>query len=238
MVGKVERIEELGFVKRWVAFLDFLGFRELVAEIEKDPQKAEALLENLRSPRQIYDHLAPHFTQLGKHGALRITGFSDSIVISAGHPYLVIHIANSFYALAMSLGLFIRGGIAVGTLYHDDEVVLGSAMIRAYLLESQVARVPRVVIDDAVVESLEGLRTADGQELRPFVESIVSTGDDGFRFLDPFTKDPTIGGTLPDWRERVRGVVTSELASARTQNRPDLISKFRWLQNRLEILDN
>ena len=43
-------------------------------------------------------------------------------------------------------GYFIRGALVKGPLYHDDKMIFGEALVRAYQLESEVVRYPRVMV--------------------------------------------------------------------------------------------
>jgi hypothetical protein len=48
-------------------------------------------------------------------------------------------------------GFFVRGAIVKGRLYHDDEMVFGEALVKAYSLENEVARYPQIMITSDVV---------------------------------------------------------------------------------------
>lgn len=48
----------------------------------------------------------------------------------------------------MGLGILIRGGIAIGPLYHSGQIVYGPAMNQAYLLESVYAVYPHIILDE------------------------------------------------------------------------------------------
>ena len=47
-----------------------------------------------------------------------------------------------------------RGGISAGLLYHDDnnenQILFGPAFNRAYQLESELASIPRIILDSKV----------------------------------------------------------------------------------------
>jgi hypothetical protein len=72
------------------------------------------------------------------------------------------------------LGFLVRGGITIGDIVHDEEVVFGPALNRAYHLEHDIAKYPRIVVDPEVVDEFG--------ELPWFV---VKEG--GAIFIDPFT---------------------------------------------------
>ena len=103
--------------------------------------------------------------------------FSDNIVISTAVkdgniPYFLRAIAI-MQLMTSSLGFLLRGGIAIGDIYHDDEVVFGPALVRAYELKSQIAVYPRIVLDKEVLDQghIQGFHVHE----------------DGIYFLDPFT---------------------------------------------------
>ena len=53
----------------------------------------------------------------------------------------------------VDLRLARRGGVAIGDIYHDDEAVFGPGLVRAYDIESNVAKFPRIVVDHEVLDT-------------------------------------------------------------------------------------
>ena len=49
-------------------------------------------------------------------------------------------------------GFLLRGGVTVGDVIHEDEIVFGPGLNRAYYLESKIARYPRFVLDPACIK--------------------------------------------------------------------------------------
>jgi len=94
-----------------------------------------------------------------------ITAFSDSIVLSFSSKSLNEYIKwNNCFITLMSIiqdfihrlalhGILLRGGIAMGQLFHEDGVILGQGLIDAYELE-QKAEYPRIMIADSIVKEL------------------------------------------------------------------------------------
>ena len=58
-----------------------------------------------------------------------------------------------------------RGAIVKGKLYHDDQIVFGSALVRAYELESTVVNFPRRFL------SRPDLNFGTAGEFRPYRET-------------------------------------------------------------------
>jgi len=168
--------------RRVVAFFDILGWRSEIVNAGTDPEK----IGRLRRIVIQYSRLL----RLPVMAPVNVTTFSDNVVISTppdqnNTPYFLREMAT-IQVMTLSLGFLLRGGIAVGEIYHDDEAVFGPALNRAYELESTVARVPRIVIDDDVAQ----IGKISGFD---FLE-------DGIRFLDPFTPK-----FLELWFERSEG---------------------------------
>ena len=130
-----------------VAFLDVLGFSSFVAADAKSsvPVHLERIIAALRDARS---------SAYAKE--LEVRAFSDSIVISAqlrpeaifGLFLAVIDLQRRF----MTKGVLIRGGIAFGKHHSSPDAIYSEALIRAYELERDQARFPRVLVDSDLLD--------------------------------------------------------------------------------------
>jgi len=149
-----ERVE---YQKRFVAFIDILGFRDIIDRSTCEPP--EIKIEDILSALNYPDPVGKGKMIIGEVGDIsnsdhKVTQFSDCIVISAeysdkGLLNLVDHIERIAFNL-LKLGFFCRGGISSGSLYHDSNIVFGPAMIEAYDLEHDKANCPRVILSKDV----------------------------------------------------------------------------------------
>lgn len=156
---------------RTIAFIDILGFYDLVS---RSAQNA-AFLKKLYNALKIVEYqgrvwVAQAFTnpkdspeqKKAQIDAMdfRSHAFSDCIVLSQRGTFVVplfISVAQLMMAL-MDLGVLVRGGISIGPLYHDTNVVFGPALIEAYKLESRSAKFPRILVSDHVyIASQDGI---------------------------------------------------------------------------------
>ena len=71
-------MKQVGYTPKYTAFIDILGFTDLVKKTEKDKTLFENVLKALRYSRNI-----PIFKKGGVSFGIRKTIFSDCIVISA-----------------------------------------------------------------------------------------------------------------------------------------------------------
>jgi hypothetical protein len=139
----------MAYEDRYVAFIDILGFREMVARMTRAPKFYGDMLENLRAMRRT---LPPREEKVATD--LRVQTFSDSIVLSTGptpdglwHLLFVVHdLANAL----LPRGIFIRGGVSRGKMHHENDILFGDAMVEAYDIETKVAGHPRIVLSKRV----------------------------------------------------------------------------------------
>jgi hypothetical protein len=154
-VDKVaDLVREVTYERRVVAFYDVLGWR---SHIKRAGQKAAdiSLLRRLilKTARA---------TRIDKGLELRVTTFSDNVVISqvpgANTSQLLMQLAIWQLGAAIT-GFLMRGGVTIGDLIHENEAVFGPGLNRAYYLESKIAMYPRIVLDPLCMEEFGDLGT-------------------------------------------------------------------------------
>lgn len=145
-----------------VAYLDILGFKSMIDSDSHLPVFA------LRFIKKFIDVF--YNSTSGKHGDVesideyddqglpKATMFSDSIVISQpikelDYPTFIDLVAQLQYGL-FSKGILVRGGISYGKLYHDENYLFGKGLIKAYLLESNYADYPRILVDEDLINTV------------------------------------------------------------------------------------
>lgn len=138
--------QEVGAYKdRYCAFVDILGFRQLIDRLGTESSQFEALRALLARV-----HGAKSDGPSDQPSDFRAQSISDAVAIST----LPTHggLANIFNApqlLAVDLlveGYFIRGAVVRAPLYHDDRMVFGRALVQAYSLETEVVKFPRIMV--------------------------------------------------------------------------------------------
>ena len=153
-----------------VLFLDILGYSNIISNC-KDKQMENYYLDKIHSimsnlsrfieKRHIYIDQQNDNLHLSRFRSLL---FSDNILFFA--PYKnEIDKDNLYMNLLFGLSeflvryakedIFFRGGITAGNLYYDENLhfVFGSGLVKAYTLESSVAKYPRIVIDNELKPS-------------------------------------------------------------------------------------
>jgi hypothetical protein len=158
----------------FVAFVDILGFGDMVLRDCESATPGEIHLPNLKA--------AIH-SSLGSAEAVeaRITQFSDSIVIASPF-YAQQDKLLAFLSLVADLqrslfdrDILCRGGVSHGRHFHDDILLFSQGLIEAYRLESHVAQDPRIVVSTETIDLLfpDGIK-----------ENVVLLDADGVSFLN------------------------------------------------------
>jgi hypothetical protein len=145
------------FSEKFVAFVDVVGFKSLVAESESGTGIPLAeLLELLQKlgtgkERGRFDKygptLCPMAPRIEKNLDFRVTQISDCVIVSsevspAGVINLVSHCWGAVIEL-MARGIMCRGYIRRGSIFHTDTQVIGSGYQEAYSAESRVSAFKR-----------------------------------------------------------------------------------------------
>jgi hypothetical protein len=158
-----------------VSFLDILGFKNLVAT-----STASEVLDVLRGKATLALYSPVPMKTRGDvlqfrdvHGT-RTVSFSDLLVNvtplrneSPLYPLFDQLSSLGFRQFMLAKrGIFVRGGITLGEIYIDKSAVFGPALIRAYELESVIAKWPIIAIDPELVDWIgeEGVRYLQSRE--------------------------------------------------------------------------
>lgn len=154
----------VNYEHRIFAFVDILGFADLVEESDRDTSKIVRiykLLERTKSMAQLpighkFNYLQVDLAKFRSHI------FSDSITMSC--PYesfdyfnvIIAWVIRYQYFMWAEEGYFLRGAIVYGRIFDDESspMLFGPAMVTAYRLETKTAKWPRILVDSSVVKKL------------------------------------------------------------------------------------
>ena len=130
------------YQQKYVAFLDMLGFSNLVQQSGSDPSAHARVLEAI-------ERLKETACDNPKTGMIS-TYFSDCIVLSCDRsPRGLNDMLRSLTMIAENLlvvDVLVRGGLAMGAMHHDRQLMFGPAMLDAYRMESKEVGHPTVLI--------------------------------------------------------------------------------------------
>lgn len=225
--AKAKKYEE-----RIVLFIDFLGFKEHVQKTIQDPPFLTKLLDAMDQVAAIAkDDKEFHKSQ-------RITHFSDCIVVSyrvdeeSAVFWLLMEIAFCVVGL-VEAGFLLRGALTVGPLHHSKKHVVGPALVEAYRMESKVAKYPRVLIDEKIIDVAKAAHPEDHDEEHEerFVRDFMTEDADGKHYFDYVSWRSVVaimGGDndgYPAYLHQVGELVHAGLK----HDEPDVLAKYLWL---------
>ena len=155
-----------------IAFLDILGFKNLVMKEECD--YLYNVFQKIRISSQtrfkLNDESVDAFS-LVKHYVM-----SDSIIL-----YIDASIKDSFFALvrtcqylqmsllAMETPILVRGGITSGPIFSENEIIYGKGLVNSYLLEENTAINPRIVFTKQTLD--EG--QTNYEKIKPGIDDLA-----------------------------------------------------------------
>lgn len=197
--------------QHFVAFLDVLGFSEMVEADLVAPSQG-----NLSKLFRCHQSAAVIFRD---DVNCQVIQFSDSIVVAMPYDALKFEWFASrvadYQRLLLDERLLCRGGIAVDEHFSNGSFTFSAGLIRAYRVESTAARYPRVVVSPEVL----ALVYPNGQAIPPFLVK----EDDGLLFVDYL-------GLTRKRKPKLLNAVVSELVSNLSANlSPSVREKGHWL---------
>lgn len=246
---------------RLIAFIDILGFKEIIKQSEIDPEKIEfisSILNYLKDweSQDKWDLKLVEIEEDAQYkgvknfdirGKTNVTAFSDSIVVSVKiddninemASTLIVHLSH-IGSLLLEKGVLIRGGLTVGNLIHDDNgTVFGQGMIDAYLLETKSAKYPRIILSNKIIEALN--YPIDNKINRYPYHQYLERFEDGcigfHQLIHYCVTDGWIEMTpeiLARRLEIVRKVIVQGLDSS--FENPDVFEKYKWMMEKYNNL--
>lgn len=210
---------EVQYEKRIVAFVDVLGFSNLVYS------RTTGLIS------RYFNFVTHNFQEAVSKYGFRFLIVSDSIVLSAPDNKESLKLCVMvLYRLQQKLieeeGILLRGGVSHGDLYMgaEDNIMFGPALINAYKLELQ-AKYPRIIMDRSFI-------TRYYRDTKELLDELVwvryqSSGGyiPDFVYLDYFR------GIVFSTQKRKLEKVVSTLKAGYYNN--EHIEKFEWFKQQL-----
>lgn len=163
--------------KSWVAFIDFLDTKSLIAGLT--PQRLNRLRQAVRDASAELRH-----DGTGEDPEA-ILWFTDNVaVVVPERPSEAISTLDSmvkgiarFQQRMLDHGLIARGAISWGDAYIDNQFATGQAIVDAYQYESKTVQFPRVALHPSVIDRMTGAHA------RAF-RRLCTEQSDGIPFVD------------------------------------------------------
>ena len=223
----------------YVAFLDILGFKEVVMNnsidlvahllcgVNERIESSEIALHyavSLKADGPRNDKFQQFNRSLWKS---RIISMSDSIVVVVPH--------YNQYSLAVMIDLcdylqtelftiskepiLLRGAIAKGEIYVNNGIVCGKALVEAYLAEENSSIYPRIIMSKDIYCSGRMVSKEDNYK--------VNIDNDGYYYIDSYS----VCMDNPEIEKRLRNLIAKNMNGYSSTK---VREKYLWIQRKLD----
>ena len=211
----------------YIAFLDMLGFKDLINQSDCDD--IYRILSKLDLPS---DNIIDDGEIIMRMDEIKMKIMSDSICfyIDSKREHALTGLLLTcllFQAELMNLAppIMLRGAIVKGSFYANADITFGPGLTNAYLLEEKSARVPRVILTKETLES------ENSELLRKYRDRLVFEDEDAYWTINCFGTEFGILESKIDWnqiQEHVNSVLSSTTDSS-------IREKYLYLRKRLDM---
>jgi len=238
-----------------VAWIDLLGFKEELKAADTEEKLQEAY-RRIRRVHQEFDKESasanPDQNELNHHLGKRLIALSDGLVIalnlesdSPDAEVMAPYDRIGFYLEGLKLaqtrcafrGDFVRGAVAIGSFWFEDDILLSPALVAAYEAETHFAKNPVIVLPRNLADLVRTGRSEAGyapdydpmSRLFRGCEWLGESSQSEFvmlNFLHNFHDDEDPETRLPLFYEKVK--------SARAAAPSIAQSKYDWLLGYIE----
>ena len=224
------------YVDQIISFLDILGFADAIERSATDP----ALTAEIRRALTLAPFSSPllgppnYPAGMSYSASVVTTNFSDSLVVSAEKTVsgllTVIEMSRAFACVLLQMGMLVRGGVSSGFLIHEDHILFGPGMVSAYRLESQTAKVARIILDSDTSNFARACGHAD-EVISDYLNASLRTDDDSLTYLHVLRElmedvEAKKNDQLrQDWWGTVRKTISDQLVA--TRGKP-FANKVEW----------
>lgn len=162
-LNDIDSLEYVPHSNMYFAFVDVLGFQQTF-----DDHRNDKTIEFAERYQKVFGY----FSRLMNHAKFMQGSGRDESIFAAGQTsdslyfytdridFLAafVKIYSHFILYAMSQDVFFRGGISQGVLFiNKPHQFYGDSVIKAFLMESKIAKLPRVAVDQKTYEELKAI---------------------------------------------------------------------------------
>lgn len=193
-------MEQFSYERRVVCFIDILGFSNIIKSTTNATNGNGELLKVCNALNRINDfrQIIEKINNKKNIERIQTTQFSDSIVISfpwqeEDNSIIVAFTIIKYMQVILikEYNILLRGGIVIGDVIHNDKLLVGPAMIDAYMLESKCAFSPRIIIDPKVAFKYNKILKKCKKEKTWEDTTVIHKDSDDTSYIDYFNFSDT-----------------------------------------------
>ena len=223
-------------------FIDVLGFKQHIKGLVDDNDTP-----NFNAINNLYSSLKK-LKELGEDAksvnlGFEFSQFSDCIVISFNYENgsNLMFILLSFLHAQCELvqhGFLIRGGISIGRLHHSQQFVFGEALVKAYELESNLAKFPRIILHRDVIDICKEFGDHHPTQEEKYLNQIILEDEDGQSYLNYFESAITEFDEPYDILTYIKNIRNNFLDGFdHIESSDPIYEKLNWLNLKVKALE-
>ena len=212
------------YEKRFVFFIDVLGFKNIVNKEEKPSN----VIKVIKALSEIFERENKEKNPKLKFD-FKITQISDCIIISFNTSknfefyYLLLLMAKAQIDAFIKHGLLFRGGGAYGEMVHDKKYLFGNAYQEAYTIESKKAKYPRIMFKKELIDLIPN---KDQKELA--MELLEE--DEEYYYMDFIN---LLSTDHFKEEEQIKNLnITKSIIEKNMDKERKILEKYEWLRDR------
>ena len=228
------------YENRVICFLDILGFSKTVNISSNNDKTLRSILRAIE-----YFYIYKYNKEVMREtlpSSLQISQFSDSIVISYLIDDNIIfsdfirEIKYSFIYTLVREGMLVRGSITYGKLIHDNSLLVGPALIEAYNLEVNIAKYPRIIVTNKLLDSIlsNTNNLYDKEYEEKFFQEHIKKDNDNIFFIDIFNSMLHI--VDDEFLFYLQDLYKIILEGLKSENK-NIKSKYLWMREKYNSMD-
>jgi hypothetical protein len=169
-----------------------LGFKKLIEDsLCEEIAEIFAKFSNKRPLKAIYLGNKNIISE-NTADALNMKVMSDSICF-----YIDVRVPDALLCVIMSCimfqyelyqndtPVFLRGAIIRGKLYANKDVIYGPGLTKAYLMEENNAKYPRIILTREILKFIDEKNEKNNIDYKAILKSVVFRDDDAFYTVNP-----------------------------------------------------
>lgn len=234
----IEENMKLQYTEYYIAFLDLLGFKNIINE--KTCHDIFTIFLNIKNPVkqvQIFQNGSWH-SLIDKDTVekIKIKIMSDSILFyipttEKDALCTLITVCTWFQLRMIQLQepVLLRGGIVCGDMLALGDVTYGPGLTNAYLMEDKIAKYPRIIMEETLVEKVF---RETSKKCHPLLQKFLFRDFDEYCTLDYLSMLPNDNDhkqAVQVFNTHIDSVLHSELT-------PSIREKYLYLEEKMKIV--
>ena len=153
------------YEQRLIAYVDILGWGNASEDLKQFARLKAAVEEIKKYARNFSPEIKQYLRNspggsellIQEHGCIEFSFFSDNFAVSVpvDQGRIIFKILAMASHVLLCEGFLVRGGVTIGNLYHDEDIIFGPALVEAVRIEQNEACNPCLRCSKEVDQYLE-----------------------------------------------------------------------------------